>query len=436
MEPVEFRRRLHAHPELSFKEHATAAFIEQQLDELGIEHRRIASTGVVARIKGRKTPEGDRRAAVLRADIDALPVTERNDCEWRSQNEGVMHACGHDMHAAVLFGVLKTFAEAPDFRGTLFGLFQPGEECNPGGASLVLAEKPFEGYDVRAVVGEHVEPQLEVGTLGFRAGKYMAASDELRFRVRGTGGHGAMRKQLKDPVAAGAELLTRLIALNGEECVLSIGRVEAGGATNIVPDEIYMEGTLRTFDERERGIIHRRIEIIAADIDARHGVKTEVTIGRGYPCVVNDEILVKQATALAKAEKLKVEMLPLRTTAEDFGFYCKQYPSLFYRLGVGAAAGRPHTATFFPDEAAIGVGIAYMRKLALQLLEKSRPVPQNAHRPAATAAKRAQRKSDGGPKPCKFLRNDEKTETTLRKRSTEDGPHLDHIEHVPGIPQQ
>ena len=370
MNPTEFRRHLHAHPELSFKEHDTAAFIADRLTELGIEHRRIASTGVLARIEGRKTPAGDRRAVVLRADTDALPIAERNDCAWRSQNEGVMHACGHDMHAAVLFGVLKTFAEAPDFRGTLFGLFQPGEECNPGGASLVLAEKPFEGYDVRAVVGEHVEPQLEVGTLGFRAGKYMAASDELRFRVRGTGGHGAMRKQLKDPVAAGAELLTRLIALNGEECVLSIGRVEAGGATNIVPDEIYMEGTLRTFDERERGIIHRRIEIIAADIDARHGVKTEVTIGRGYPCVVNDEILVKQATALAKAEKLKVEMLPLRTTAEDFGFYCKQYPSLFYRLGVGAAAGRPHTATFFPDEAAIGVGIAYMRKLALQLLEK------------------------------------------------------------------
>ena len=357
MDPVEFRRRLHAHPELSFREHDTAAFIEQQLDELGIEHRRIASTGVVARIEGRKTPEGDRRAAVLRADIDALPVTERNDLEWKSQNEGVMHACGHDMHAAVLFGVLKEFAAAPDFRGTLFGLFQPGEECNPGGASLVLAEKPFEGYDVRAVVGEHVEPQLEVGTLGFRAGKYMAASDD-------------MRRQLKDPVAAGAELLMRLIALNGEECVLSIGRVEAGGATNIVPDEVYMEGTLRTFDERERGIIHRRIEIIAADIDARHGVKTEVAIGRGYPCVVNDEILVKQAAALAKAEKLKVEMLPLRTTAEDFGFYCKQYPSLFYRLGVGAAAGRPHTATFSPDEAAIGVGIAYMRKLALQPLEK------------------------------------------------------------------
>ena len=370
MEPVEFRRRLHAHPELSFKEHDTAAFIEQQLDELGIEHRRIASTGVVARIKGRKTPEGDRRAAVLRADIDALPVTERNDCEWRSQNEGVMHACGHDMHAAVLFGVLKAFAEAPDFRGTLFGLFQPGEECNPGGASLVLAEKPFEGYDVRAVVGEHVEPQLEVGTLGFRAGKYMAASDELRFTVHGTGGHGAMRPQLKDPVAAAAEFVTRLVALNHEECVLSIGRVEAGGTTNIVPDQVYLEGTLRTFDEREREIIHKRIRNFAADIDKRHGVRTDVNISRGYPCVVNDAALVKHAAALAAEAGLRVEMLPLRTTAEDFGFYCTKYPSLFYRLGVGAAAGRPHTATFNPDEGAIDTGIDYMKRLALQILKK------------------------------------------------------------------
>lgn len=360
-------RYLHRHPCVSFHEEDARDYLATEIAALGPDTLRpCGKNGLVADLHGHT---GGKTIA-FRADMDALPIQEETGLPFASENPGVMHACGHDMHAAVLFGVLQQLAAEPDFRGTLFGLFQPGEECNPGGASLVLAEKPFEGYDVRAVVGEHVEPQLEVGTLGFRAGKYMAASDELRFRVRGTGGHGAMRKQLKDPVAAGAELLTRLIALNGEECVLSIGRVEAGGATNIVPDEIYMEGTLRTFDERERGIIHRRIEIIAADIDARHGVKTEVTIGRGYPCVVNDEILVKQATALAKAEKLKVEMLPLRTTAEDFGFYCKQYPSLFYRLGVGAAAGRPHTATFFPDEAAIGVGIAYMRKLALQLLEK------------------------------------------------------------------
>ena len=227
MNPTEFRRHLHAHPELSFKEHDTAAFIADRLTELGIEHRPIARTGVLAWIEGCGKADPKRRAVVLRADIDALPITEQNDIGWRSCTPGVMHACGHDMHAAVLFGVLQQLAAEPDFRGTLFGLFQPGEECNPGGASLVLAENPFDGYEVRAVVGEHVEPQLEVGTLGFRAGKYMASSDELRFSVHGTGGHGAMRPQLKDPVAAAAEFVTRLIALNHEECVLSIGRIEA-----------------------------------------------------------------------------------------------------------------------------------------------------------------------------------------------------------------
>ena len=368
--PVEFRRHLHTHPELSFQEHETARYIEERLDDLGIAHRRIARTGVLATIRGSKTPEGDRHAVVLRADIDALPIDERNDCPWHSQQKGVMHACGHDMHAAVLYGVLQRFAAKPDFHGTLFGLFQPGEECNPGGASLVLAEKPFEEYDVCAVVGEHVDAQLEVGSLGFRAGKYMASSDELRLRIHGTGGHGAMRQLLKDPVAAGAELISRLVALNNEECVLSIGRVEAPGATNIVPDEVYMEGTLRTFDEREREILHRRIGNIAAEIDSRYGVKSDVEISHGYPCVVNDEILVKLAVAIARQEGLHVEMLPLRTTAEDFGFYCRVYPSLFYRLGVGARAGRSHTATFLPDERAIDPGIGFMHELALRILEK------------------------------------------------------------------
>lgn len=371
MNPIELRRHLHAHPELSFREHASAAFIAEQLTALGIENRPIAGTGVLARIEGRGKVTGSKRpAVVLRADIDALPITEQNEAEWCSRNEGIMHACGHDMHAAVLFGVLQQLAAAPDFCGTIFGLFQPGEECNPGGASLVLAEDPFAGYNVLAVIGEHVEPQLEVGTLGFRAGKYMAASDELRFKVRGTGGHGAMRKQLKDPVAAAAEFTTRLIALNGEDCVLSIGRVEATGATNIVPDEVYMEGTLRTFDERERNIIQQRIRNIATEIDARHGVAIEVDISRGYPSVVNDAMLTRQATLLATGSKLQIEMLPLRTTAEDFGFYCTKYPSLFYRLGVGAAAGRPHTATFNPDERAIDTGIGFMKLLVLQILKK------------------------------------------------------------------
>lgn len=368
MNPIAFRRHLHAHPELSFRERETAAFISQQLAAAGIEHRPIAETGILARIEGRRTC-ADRRAVVLRADIDALPVEERTGLPYASQNPGTMHACGHDMHAAVLYGVLLDLAAAPDFGGTVFGLFQPGEECNPGGASLVLAENPFEGYDVRAVVGEHVEPQLEVGTLGFRAGKYMAANDELRFRIRGTGGHGALRGELKDPVAASAEFIGALLALNGPEQVLSIGRVEAPGATNVVPDEVYLEGTLRTFNDEMRDALHRRITELAAATDTRHGTRTAVDIDRGYPPVVNDPALVRLAAAHAAALGLHTEMLPLRTTAEDFGYYTQRYPALFYRLGVGRAAGRAHTANFAPDERALDAGTEFMRTLALQILE-------------------------------------------------------------------
>lgn len=370
MTPVRFRRRLHAHPELSFHEHATAAFIEEQLDAAGIEHRRIARTGVLARIVGTQTAPGDRRAVVLRADIDALPIDERTELPYASQTPGAMHACGHDLHAAVLYGVLRRLAADPAFGGTVLGLFQPGEECNPGGASLVLAEEPFAEYDVRAVVGEHAEPQLEVGTFGFRAGQYMAASDELRLCIRGTGGHGALRPQLKDPVAASAELVTRLLKLNGADSVLSIGRIEAAGATNVVPDEVRLEGTLRTFDEALREALHGRIAEIAAAVDAHHGVCTAVDIGRGYPCVTNDPTLTERAVALAREAGFDIAQLGLRTTAEDFGFYTRRYPALFYRLGVGAAAGRPHTATYAPDERALDPGIALMHALALNFLEK------------------------------------------------------------------
>ncbi len=365
MTPLEFRRHLHRHPELSFAEHETAAFIERQLAGAGIPCRRIARTGVLAQIEGR---DDLRRAVVLRADTDALPVGEQAEVPWRSEREGVMHACGHDVHAAVLYGTLVRLAARRDFEGTVFGLFQPGEECNPGGASLVLAEEPFAGYDVRAVLGEHVEPALEVGTLGFRAGKYMAANDELRFTVRGRGGHGALRGQLTDPVAAAAELVTALLALNGPERVLSVGRIDAAGATNVVPDEVRMEGTLRVFGEEERADAEERIIRIARGVDSHHGTTTEADISRGYPCVVNDPDLTERAAALARERGFKVEMLPLRTTAEDFGYYTTRYPSLFYRLGVGAAAGRPHTAQFNPDEGAIDKGIGFMTDLALQIL--------------------------------------------------------------------
>ena len=303
---IAFRRALHRRPELSFRETGTHDLIARTLDGLGIAHRTVARTGVLARIEGR----GDlRRAVVLRADIDALPIREQADVAWRSLNDGVMHACGHDVHTAVLMGVLQEFNRSRDFEGTLLGLFQPGEECNPGGASLVLAEEPFADYDVRAVIGEHVEPSLEVGTFGFRAGKYMASSDELRFTVHGTGGHAALRNQLRDPVAAAAELVGGLLALNLPERVLSIGRIEADGATNVVPDD-RLEGTLRTFDEALRCASYDAIRDIAASADRRYGTRTAVDIGRGYPCVVNDPALASLARSLA-AERWQAVDLPL-----------------------------------------------------------------------------------------------------------------------------
>ena len=365
MTPEEFRRHLHRNPELSFAEHMTARFISEALGACGIEHRTVAGTGVLARIEGR----GElKRAVVLRADTDALPVHENTGLEFASCNEGVMHACGHDMHAAVLFGVLQRLNADRSFGGTVFGLFQPGEECIPGGASKVLEENPFDGYDVRAVIGEHVDPALETGVFGFREGKYMASNDELRFTLRGRGGHAAMRGALRDPVAAQAELVTALLALNAPELILSIGRVVADGATNVVPDEVCLEGTMRTFSEQVRQDTHRSIKEAASRLSEKYGVETAVDIRRGYPCVVNDTHLTRTAEELAR-KMFSAVKLELRPTAEDFGFYTQRYPSLFYRIGVGAAAGRLHAPEFNPDERAIGAGVEFMYALACKVAD-------------------------------------------------------------------
>ena len=361
---IEFRRELHRHPELSFEEVQTAKYIEQRLDEAGISHSRIAGTGVLAKIEGK----GDlSRAVVLRADIDALPIEEQTGLEYASENKGVMHACGHDIHAAVLYGVLLRLAEKRDFEGTIFGVFQPGEECNPGGASKILQEEPFADYNVVAVIGEHTDSGLEVGELGFCKGEFMAASDELRFWVRGKGGHAAMRDKLNDTVVAAAHLVTMLNAVNDENTVLSIGKIVADGATNVIPDEVYMEGTFRCFSEEHRHTVWQIIEAAAQSVDAKFGTTTEIDINHGYPAVVSNEALVDRAVALATESGIAVKMLPKRYTAEDFGYYCQRYPSLFYRLGVGTATGRSHTSTFAPSENAIEVGINFMEALTRSL---------------------------------------------------------------------
>lgn len=369
MTPIEFRRHLHRHPELSFREEQTARFIGDALTAEGIGWRPIAGTGILAQIEGTRAV-ATRQAAVLRADIDALPIDEAVDCEWRSQKQGVMHACGHDMHAAVLFGVLVRLQRDRDFAGTVFGLFQPAEECNPGGALAVLAENPFEGYEVKAVIGAHVEAGMEVGSFGFCAGKFMASNDELRLTVKGKGGHAAMREKLTDPVVAAAETVLRLWQLNGTECVVSTGRIAADGATNVIPDEVKTEGTMRTYDETLRADTKRAIMRIAAETDSKYGTSTVVEISEGYPCVVNDGKLTETAVQTAVESGFEVVRLPRRATSEDFGRYGLLYPSLFYRFGVGRNSGATHTSRFDPDERAADCGIAFMEKLVRRIVNE------------------------------------------------------------------
>lgn len=372
---VRHRRHLHAHPELSYEERGTAAYISSVLTEAGIGHIPVAGTGLLAKIEGR----GDlRNAVVLRADIDALPVAERTGLPYSSQTEGVMHACGHDMHAAALLGALLVLnRHRAEIGGTLFGLFQPGEEVCPGGASLVLGENPFGDYNIKAFIGQHVEPELPTGVFGFRAGQYMASGDELHLTVTGRGGHAAMRDRLLDPVPAAAALITALRALGdaaGQSAVLSIGRVVADGATNVVPDDVRMEGTMRTFDEQVRAKMKKDIKAAAAEVADGFGVSVEANIVDGYPSVVNSPELT------ARAERLTADMfgqgsvvkLDLRPTTEDFGYYSQRYPSLFYRVGVGGrsaafTAGRLHTPTFSPDEEALRDAVSQLVNLALRL---------------------------------------------------------------------
>lgn len=369
-----WRRTIHEQAELSFEEHRTSAFIREILDRHGIPYTQVAGTGVLARIDGQTADPV--RPVVLRADMDALPITEATGLPFACPT-GAMHACGHDLHTAALLGALVLLNERrATFDGTVLGLFQPGEELWPGGASIILKEGVFDGMEPRAFVGGHVSPELKVGQVGVRSGIFMASTDEIHITVHGTGGHGGLPHLLKDPVLATSAMIVamqQIVSRNGyafTPSVLSFGRVIADGATNIIPDSVKVEGTFRTMDEEWRTEVHRRIREVTTHTTAAYGCTAEVDVQVGYPCVQNDERLTAMAREVIGdtfGPQAEVE-IPRRMTAEDFGFYSVRYPSVFYRWGVESDVPL-HNAAFVADERALPYGVAMLAAMALKILD-------------------------------------------------------------------
>lgn len=372
------RRHLHAHPELSFHETETSAFIAGKLDALGLKYQRMADNGLVALIKGDKSSD---KVVALRADMDALPITEANDVPYKSQNNGVMHACGHDVHTSSLLGTAKILTELKSqFGGTVKLIFQPAEEKLPGGASLMIKEGVLENPKPQAVLGQHVMPFIDAGKVGFRAGKYMASTDELYVTVKGKGGHGAQPQQNVDPVIITAHILTALqqvvsrFADPKSPSVLSFGKVIANGATNVIPNEVYLEGTFRTMDEKWRNEAHIKIKKMAEGIAESMGGSCEFNIMKGYPFLINEEKLTASARGFAEDYLGKENVLDLDIwmAAEDFAYYSQVADACFYRLGTRnesrGITSSVHTPTFDIDESALELSTGLMAYLAVKQL--------------------------------------------------------------------
>jgi amidohydrolase len=372
------RRHLHSHPELSFHELQTSVFVANKLEELGLEYHKMADTGLVALIKGDKPSNN---VVALRADMDALPITEANDVPYKSQNVGVMHACGHDAHTSSLLGTARILTELKSqFAGTVKLIFQPAEEKLPGGASLMIKEGVLENPKPQAVLGQHVMPLIDAGKVGFRAGKYMASTDELYVTVKGKGGHGAQPQQNIDPVIITAHILTALqqvvsrFADPKSPSVLSFGKVIANGATNVIPNEVYLEGTFRTMDEKWREEAHKRMKKMAEGIAESMGGSCDFNIVRGYPFLINEEKLTASTRGHAEDYLGKENVLDLDIwmAAEDFAYYSQVADSCFYRLGTRnesrGITSSVHTPTFDIEENAFGISTGLMAYLAVKQL--------------------------------------------------------------------
>ncbi len=367
-----YREYMHQHPELSYMEVETMRFVSEKLAELGIPFvNGVGGTGVVALIQADK--HAGLSCVALRADLDALPITEENDVPYKSIVPGVMHGCGHDVHTAILLGAAEILHEIKEELPMPVKLiFQPGEEKNPGGATYMIRDKVLENPRVDKMYALHVFPDLPVGELGFHAGRYMASCDEIYITINGKGGHGATPHQCVDPIIIGANILLQLQQLVSRKCdpkipcVLSFGHFEALGATNVIPSKALLKGTFRTMDEvwREQALV--LIEQQVRDIAMAHGAKVDIEISKGYPCVENDVALTNELALKAKAliGNEKVHDLPIRLTSEDFAFYSQLVPACFFRLGVrneekGIVYG-VHHPRFDIDSDALILGVRMM----------------------------------------------------------------------------
>jgi amidohydrolase len=367
---IEIRQHLHAHPELSYQEFETSKFIQQKLSEYNIPFEVKATTGVVGLIEG-KNPSS--RVVALRGDMDALPILEENNVSYKSTRQGVMHACGHDVHTTCLLGAARILNETKDqWQGTVKLLFQPGEEKNPGGASLLIKEGVLVNPRPEAIFALHVNPQLEVGKLSFREGKVMASADEIYITIKSKGGHAAAPHLTTDTILVASHLIVALqqvISRNNsplKPSVLSITSFQGGHTTNVIPSEVKLMGTFRAMDEEWRFKAHDIIRKLATELVHSMGADIELHIDVGYPTVYNNESLHTKAKDLASIflGKENVEETEVRMGAEDFGYYSQEIPGCFFRLGTanrakGIVAG-VHTPLFDIDEDAIEIGIGIM----------------------------------------------------------------------------
>ena len=378
-ETVANRHHLHMHPELSFQETATQAYVEKQLNAWGIPNSRLANTGVVGIIEG-KNP--GKKVVALRADMDALPITETNDVPYKSTNPGVMHACGHDVHTSSLLGTAHILQQVKDdFEGTIKLIFQPAEEKAPGGASIMIKEGVLENPKPISIFGQHVATNVPVGKIGFREGMYMASTDELYIKVIGKGGHGAMPDACIDPIVIASHIIVamqQIISRNKNPkfpSVLTFGKIEGLGATNVIPDEVNIAGTFRAMDETWRAEGLAKMKKLAEGIAEAMGGEAIFDVLKGYPFLQNDPELTRKAktAAIAYMGEENVVDLDLWMAGEDFAFYTHHVDACFYRLGIRNEAkgitNGVHTPNFDIDEDALAIGPGLMAWLAVNELK-------------------------------------------------------------------